>query len=55
MFVGLLAKKELFEPPLPEKRQDSMKKLVFGVVNKIFLAYDKPFLNPDISEVELCS
>ena len=28
-----------------------MKKMVFGVVNKIFLAYEKPFLNPDISEI----
>ena len=28
-----------------------MDNLVFGVVNKIFLAYDKPFLNPEISEV----
>ena len=28
-----------------------MKNLVFGVVNKIFLAYEKPFLHPDISEV----
>jgi len=49
--LGLLSKKDLFNPPLPEKRHDSMSKLVFGVVNKIFLAYDKPFLNPDISEV----
>ena len=32
-----------------------MDNLVFGVVNKIFLAYDKPFLNPDISEVSFDS
>ena len=28
-----------------------MKNLVFGTVNKIFIAYEKPFLNPDISEI----
>ena len=25
--------------------------MVFGTVNKIFLAYERPFLNPDISEI----
>ena len=25
--------------------------LVFGVVNKIFLSYEAPFLNPEISEI----
>lgn len=50
--LGLLqSKKDLFNPPLSEEKTKSMDKLVFGVVNKIFLAYDKPFLNPDISEV----
>ena len=28
-----------------------MKKMVFGVVNKIFLSYEAPFLNPEISEI----
>ena len=51
-FLGVIHKNpSLFNPPLPSKRQKSMDKLVFGVVNKIFLAYDKPFLNPEISEV----
>ena len=27
--------------------------MIFGAVNKIYLAYEKPFLNPDISEVIL--
>jgi Flavin containing amine oxidoreductase len=42
---------DMFVPPLPEAKYASMKHLVFGVVNKIFLAYEKPFLNPDITEV----
>ena len=29
-----------------------MQKMVFGTVNKIFIAYEKPFLHPDITEVE---
>ena len=28
-----------------------MQKMVFGTVNKIFIAYEKPFLHPDITEV----
>jgi hypothetical protein len=52
IFIGVLNKNpDLFNPPLPEAKYASMKNLVFGVVNKIFLAYEKPFLNPDISEV----
>ena len=40
-----------FDPPLPRAKQESLKKMVFGVVNKIFLSYEAPFLNPDISEI----
>ena len=29
-----------------------MQKMVFGTVNKIFIAYEKPFLHPDITEVD---
>jgi len=41
----------LFDPPLSDERKNSLNKMVFGTVNKIFLAYDKPFLNPDVSEI----
>jgi hypothetical protein len=41
----------LFEPPLPKEKQSSMKKMVFGTVDKIFIAYEKPFLHPDINEI----
>lgn len=52
MPLGVLQKcPQLFDPPLPEEKTLSMKKMVFGTVNKIFLAYERPFLNPDISEI----
>ena len=43
---------ELFKPRLPKEKISSMQKMVFGTVNKIFIAYEKPFLHPDITEVE---
>jgi len=50
--LGIVEKNpDLFNPPLPKEKTNCMKKMVFGVVNKIFLAYEKPFLNPDISEI----
>lgn len=42
---------EIFIPPLPEYKLESIEKLCFGVVDKIFLRYDRPFLNPEISEI----
>ena len=50
--LGLLQKNpQYFDPPLPKGKQESMKKMVFGVVDKIFLSYEAPFLNPEISEI----
>lgn len=50
--LGLLQKNpQYFDPPLPRGKQESMKKLVFGVVDKIYLSYEAPFLNPEISEI----
>jgi spermine oxidase len=50
--LGVLRKNpELFSPALPAAKPASMKNLVFGVVNKIFLSYEAPFLNPEISEI----
>jgi len=52
MPLGIIEKNpDLFNPPLPKEKTRCMKKMVYGVVNKIFLAYEKPFLNPDISEI----
>lgn len=43
----------LFEPQLPQYKLESIDHLLFGTVDKIFLEYDRPFLNKDISEVML--
>lgn len=45
--------KTLFEPHLPRYKLESIERLLFGTVDKIFLEYDRPFLNKDISEVML--
>lgn len=45
--------KTLFDPELPRFKQESINNLMFGTVDKIYLEYDVPFLNPDISEVML--
>lgn len=43
----------MFDPPLPDYKMDSIDRLCFGTVNKIYLEYERPFLNPGLSEV-LC-
>ncbi|KAG5682385.1 hypothetical protein PVAND_011738 [Polypedilum vanderplanki] len=43
----------LFDPPLPEYKKESIDRLLFGTVNKIFLEYERPFLSQDISEIML--
>ncbi|XP_026748758.2 peroxisomal N(1)-acetyl-spermine/spermidine oxidase [Galleria mellonella] len=43
----------LFEPSLPQYKIESIEKLLFGTVDKIFLEYERPFLNPDITEIML--
>ncbi|KAK7085974.1 hypothetical protein SK128_026343 [Halocaridina rubra] len=45
--------KTLFDPPLPEYKMDSINRLCFGTVDKIYLEYERPFLNPNLTEV-LC-
>lgn len=53
--LGVLKEKAstLFSPPLPSFKQESIERLSFGTVNKIFLTYERPFLPPEISEVML--
>ena len=52
LFAGVIERNpELFKPKLPKEKTSSMQKMVFGTVNKIFIAYEKPFLHPDITEV----
>ncbi|KAF5270316.1 hypothetical protein FQR65_LT05504 [Abscondita terminalis] len=45
--------KQLFEPNLPDYKMDSINRLLFGTVDKILLEYERPFLNPNITEVML--
>ncbi|XP_046429966.1 spermine oxidase [Neodiprion virginianus] len=53
--LGVLKEKarELFKPPLPASKLDAIDRLLFGTVDKIFLEYERPFLNPGISEIML--
>lgn len=53
--LGVLKHKvnTLFEPKLPEYKIESINKLLFGTVDKILLEYERPFLNPNITEVML--
>ncbi|EGI59478.1 PREDICTED: peroxisomal N(1)-acetyl-spermine/spermidine oxidase [Acromyrmex echinatior] len=53
--LGVLKRtaKDLFEPSLPTYKLEAINRLMFGTVNKIFLEYERPFLNPGVSEVML--
>ncbi|XP_036335834.1 peroxisomal N(1)-acetyl-spermine/spermidine oxidase isoform X1 [Rhagoletis pomonella] len=45
--------KTLFSPELPHYKQEAIENLMFGTVDKIFLEYDRPFMNSSISEIML--
>lgn len=51
--LGVLKEKAetMFSPQLPEFKLQAIEHLLFGTVDKIFLEYERPFLNADISEV----
>lgn len=51
--LGVLKEKaaSMFHPQLPAFKLESIDHLLFGTVDKIFLEYERPFLNADISEV----
>ncbi|XP_076635263.1 peroxisomal N(1)-acetyl-spermine/spermidine oxidase [Colletes latitarsis] len=53
--LGVLKEKanDIFDPPLPKYKLDAIDRLLFGTVDKIFLEYERPFLNPGVSEVML--
>ncbi|KAH8383261.1 hypothetical protein KR009_007596 [Drosophila setifemur] len=48
-----LTHRTLFDPELPQYKQESIENLMFGTVDKIFLEYERPFLSADISEIML--
>ncbi|CAG4930899.1 unnamed protein product [Colias eurytheme] len=43
----------LFEPSLPQYKLEAIERLLFSAVDKIYLEYERPFLNPDITEIML--
>ncbi|XP_053605051.1 peroxisomal N(1)-acetyl-spermine/spermidine oxidase [Plodia interpunctella] len=43
----------IFEPSLPQYKMEAIERLLFGVVDKIFLEYERPFLNPEVTEIML--
>lgn len=53
--LGVLKEKapEIFAPSLPAHKLQAIDRLMFGTVDKIFLEYERPFLNPGVSEVML--
>ncbi|GBP00766.1 Spermine oxidase [Eumeta japonica] len=55
MPLGILKEEasKLFEPALPNYKMESIDRLLFGTVDKIYLEYERPFLNPDITEIML--
>ncbi|XP_031244585.1 peroxisomal N(1)-acetyl-spermine/spermidine oxidase isoform X1 [Mastomys coucha] len=42
-----------FEPPLPAKKAEAIRKLGFGTNNKIFLEFEEPFWEPDCQFIQL--
>lgn len=44
---------DLFEPSLPQYKMESIERLLFSAVDKIFLEYERPFLNPEVTEIML--
>ncbi|XP_022919456.2 spermine oxidase [Onthophagus taurus] len=53
--LGVLKHKanNIFQPKLPAYKMEAIDRLLFGTVDKIYLEYERPFLNPNITEVLL--
>lgn len=42
-----------FSPPLPAAKQQALKKLGFGVVNKVFLVFEEPIVDADVFRLNM--
>lgn len=51
--LGVLKSSNVFTPKLPKYKEKSIARLLYGVVDKIFLHYDRPFLSKDTDEILL--
>ncbi|KAE9529588.1 hypothetical protein AGLY_011684 [Aphis glycines] len=51
--LGILKSNDIFCPKLPKYKEKSIGRLLYGVVDKIFLYYDRPFLSQDTDEILL--
>lgn len=51
--LGILKSNDIFCPKLPKFKEKSIARLLYGVVDKIFLFYDRPFLSKDTDEILL--
>uniref|UniRef100_A0A2S2QAS1 Spermine oxidase n=1 Tax=Sipha flava TaxID=143950 RepID=A0A2S2QAS1_9HEMI len=51
--LGVLKSNEIFYPKLPKYKEKSIARLLYGVVDKIFLFYDHSFLGKDMDEILL--
>lgn len=43
----------MFDPPLPEDKQESIQRLGFGIVDRINLYFDEAIVEPDVFRIEL--
>lgn len=43
----------MFDPPLPQDKQESIQRLGFGIVDRINLYFDDPIVEPDVFRIEL--
>lgn len=53
--VGFLKERhqDFFQPPLPERKAEAIRRLGFGTNNKIFLEFEQPFWEPEQQLLEI--